>query len=112
MGWKTIYISGRDGFEDEVLKELARSGFPHMPGTPEGENLYIFWIEDKSDVDDLKKAIGAKLVFKYRLRFFTSHEEYLGVQGLITPRSRLTAKEEEMIGEMKAWEKKRGKLQV
>lgn len=76
MEWTTIYIAGKPGFKDEVLENLERSNFPYMPGSPESDSLYLLWVDDRTALRDLKKAIGSKTVFKYRLNFYPSLEKY------------------------------------
>ena len=76
MDWITLYIAGKPGFRQEVLENLDRSKFPYLPGTPENDSLCLFWMKDSSSLRDLKKAIGSKTVFKYRLNFFPSLEKY------------------------------------
>ncbi len=77
MEWTTIYVAGKPGFKDEVMRNLNASRFPSMPGTPENDSLCLFWIDERSSLRDFKKAIGSKTVFKYRLQFYPSLEKYL-----------------------------------
>ncbi|MBX2963022.1 MAG: hypothetical protein KF687_10960 [Cyclobacteriaceae bacterium] len=76
MEWTTAYITGNGSFKDEVLKNLNKSNFPFMPGSPESDNLYLLWVDDRQTIRDLKKAIGSKTVLKYRLQVFQSLEKY------------------------------------
>jgi hypothetical protein len=76
MGWKTIYISGNTGFDKDVFNELQDSNVPFMPGSVDENSLFLYWTDEKVTLRDFKEAIGAKTIFKYRLRFFTSIEEY------------------------------------
>ena len=106
MGWTTIYISGKEGFEEEVLKNLRHAGIDFMPGsigTSGGPGL--FWISETMPLRDFKKAIGSKTVFKYRLQFFSSLEEFEKSQGQRS--ERLSPREEAMIREMNAWQESR-----
>jgi hypothetical protein len=80
MNWKTVYIVGREGFNDEVMRHLERSGLDFMSGyhareTKEAHEL--FWIPETMSTREFKEGIGAKTVFKYRLRFFDSLEQFV-----------------------------------
>jgi hypothetical protein len=77
MGWITVYIRGKSGCEDEVLKNLGQSGFKFMPGATNERGLTLFWIDETEDLRDFKKAIGSKTIFKYRIRFFTNVEDFI-----------------------------------
>lgn len=76
MEWSMVYISGKPGFVEEVMKNLEGSRFPSMPGTSENDSLTLFWIDERSSLRDFKKAIGSKTIFKYRLHFYPSLEKY------------------------------------
>lgn len=77
MGWMTVYIRGKSGCEEDVLKHLEHSGFTFMPGATNERGLTLFWIDEKEDLRDFKKAIGSKTIFKYRIRFFTNVEDFI-----------------------------------
>lgn len=75
MSWVTVYIRGRKNFQKEVLAKLEQSW---LAGSHEVNNdLLMFWIEDTSRLRSLKKTIGCKLIFKYRLHFFTDLDLHL-----------------------------------
>ena len=75
MPWATVYIRGRKSFQKEVLAKLEQSW---LAGSHEANNdLLMFWIEDTSRLRSLKIAIGSKLIFKYRLHFFTDLDLHL-----------------------------------
>ena len=74
MGWTTVYIKGKSGFEDEVLDQLNGSDFPFMPGTSYDKGLMLCWIPDTASLRSFKHEIGSKIVFRYRLRFYTTVE--------------------------------------
>ena len=106
MEWITVYISGKPGFKEEVQKNIESSRFPIMPGASESDSLSLFWIDDRASLRDLKKAIGSKTVFKYRLQFYSSIEKYLDTQkrdNTIT----LTPQEKELVNQMSAWQANR-----
>jgi hypothetical protein len=75
MGWGTLYVYGKPGFEQEVLDQLEHSSIGFMPGSMSGEqNIALYWVDERTSMRDFKKAIGSEIVFKYRLRFFNSLE--------------------------------------
>ncbi len=49
---------------------------PHLPGSPESDSVCLVWVDERTSLRDLKKAIGSKTVFKYRLQFYPSIEKY------------------------------------
>lgn len=99
MGWTTIYITGKSDFKEEVLRHLEQSRFRFMPGSSEDRHLSLFWIEEGADFREFKKSIGSKTIFKYRLRFYNSVEEFVESKN-IKSRNRFTAQEESMISNM------------
>ena len=102
MSWNTLYITGKPGFKEEVLESLEDSDLPVMPGsTGNDQDVSLFWIDDSVPLRELKKAIGSKVVFKYRLHFFNSLEELQRQQEKNTS---LTPREEAMIREMNEWQ--------
>ena len=80
MGWITVYIRGKSGFEEEVLDRLNGSDFPFMPGTSYEKGLMLCWIPDKRTLRSFKQEIGSKIVFRYRLRFYTNVEALIEQQ--------------------------------
>lgn len=80
MNWKTVYIVGRDKFNDEVTKHLERSGIDFMAGydaQQSAQDHELFWIPENMSIRTFKEAVGAKTVFKHRLRFFESLEQFI-----------------------------------
>jgi hypothetical protein len=80
MNWKTVYVVGKDRFKDEVTRHLERSGIDFMPGydgNQPGQDNELYWIPEEMSIRTFKEAIGAKAVFKYRLRFFESLEQFI-----------------------------------
>jgi len=107
MGWVTIYISGKPDFEQEVLHKLGQSGFSFLPGSSDDGELALYWVNDTAKLRDFKKAIGAKTVFKYRLRFYNSVESFHRESEEVKKVIPFTPHEKAMIRRMKAWEKRR-----
>ena len=100
MGWKTIYIHGNTGCGPDIMRHMENSNIIHMPGTIVGEdNIGLYWVDEKTNLRDFKKAIGSKVIFKHRLRFFPSLEKlnefYDG-----KPDESFTPQEEAMIHNM------------
>ena len=48
-----------------------------MPGYTNETGLILFWVDEASSLRSFKKAIGAKTIFKYRLRFFPNEEAFM-----------------------------------
>jgi hypothetical protein len=107
MSWNTIYITGKPGFKEEVSKSLEDSDSV-MPGsTGNDQEVSLFWIDNTLLLRAFKKEIGSKIVFKYRLQFFSSLEELQRQQEKNTS---LTPREEAMIREMNEWQTTRNYL--
>ena len=106
MGWSTLYIHGKPGFEHEVLDQLESSSIGFMPGSMSGEqNIALYWVDERTNVRDFKKAIGSEIVFKYRLRFFTNLENLHAFQEQrMTSSESFTPQEQALIREMTNWE--------
>jgi hypothetical protein len=81
MNWTTLYITGRTDFREDVLDKLTDSKVDFMPGYVDGSTgngIYdLYWIAEKTPLREIKEAIGSKLIFKYRLRFYTNLEEFI-----------------------------------
>ena len=100
MNWKTIYITGRQGFGDDVVKHLERSSIEFMPGYNTGEerdSYEMFWVPESMPLGVFKRAVGAKTVLRYRLRFYEALEEFMHERGDLE----FTAEEKERIERMR-----------
>lgn len=96
MSWVTVYIRGRMNFKKEVLAKLEQSW---LVGSHEAnDDLLMFWIEDTSRLRSLKIAIGGKLIFKYRLHFFTDLDLHL--KGEKRQSTEFSTEETEMVTRM------------
>ena len=84
MGWITVYITGKIDFRVEVLKKLESSDVNFMPGytgaSSDMDTHDLYWLDEKVDLRKFKEAIGSKLIWKYRLNFFTSLEAFIESQ--------------------------------
>jgi len=104
MNWNTIYITGKEGFEKEVLNNLEHSKIVFMPGSmSELGNFSLFWISEKTPLRAFKKAIGGKTILKYRLHFYCSLEEANQATEKAVSET-LTPQEEAMVREMNSWQ--------
>ena len=84
MGWITVYITGKADFREEVLKKLEGSNVNFMPGntgaSSDMDTHDLYWLDERVDIKDFKRAIGSKMIWKYRLTFFTSLEAFIESQ--------------------------------
>lgn len=84
FGWITVYITGRVDFREEVRKRLENSDVNFMPGnigtTSDMDTHDLYWLDEKVDLRKFKRAIGSKLIWKYRLNFYTSLEAFVEAQ--------------------------------
>jgi hypothetical protein len=104
MQWVTIYITGKDDFREEVSKRLESSDLKYMPGYNGGSAETfsdMYWIDERVDLREFKEAIGSKLIWKYRLRFFTSLEAFIESQNK-TQKADFSAEERALLAEMVA----------
>ena len=103
MKWGTVYIAGKINFEREVIDQLVSSDFPFMEGSIDERGLLLIWVNENAQLNEIKKAIGAKIVFKYRLKFYRSLEEFdsQSTKGNIL---KFTPTEEAMVKKMNDWE--------
>ncbi|MFZ6014220.1 MAG: hypothetical protein ACOYXT_28010 [Bacteroidota bacterium] len=106
MNWSTIYITGRRDFREEVRNKIEASGINCMPGYTGGSTGFdvhdLYWIDEKTSSRELKEAIGSKLVWKYRLHFYNSLEEFIESQNLAQGSTEFTAEDLALIAEMQA----------
>jgi len=103
MSWKTIYIVGKTDFREEVRRKLEHSNQRYMPGfieTSSGETTHdLYWLDGRTDLREFKEAIGGKLVWKHRLHFYSTLEEFLQSQQQKTA-NEFSERERQMIAEM------------
>ncbi len=107
MGWITIYITGREDFRDDVREKLDSADLRVMPGYIGGTSaeegfVDMYWIDEKLSLRQIKEAIGSKLVWKYRLRFYGSLEEFIQAQDADKDTTALTAEESALLAQMQA----------
>lgn len=103
MSWTTLYIAGKPGFKEEVLKNLDDASFSYLPGNTEGDSdLLLLWVDESLNLRDLKKAIGGKTLFRYRLHFYNTVNQVPDKKSDL-----LTAGEQALIRKMNEWEAER-----
>ncbi len=100
MSWSTIYITGRADFREEVRKKLEHADQRFMPGYIENSSDLdthdLYWLDGRTDLRSFKLAIGGKLIWKYRLRFFTSLEDFLAFENGPSRKNQEVFTEEEL----------------
>jgi hypothetical protein len=78
MNWKTIYLKGKEDFWEDVNDKLSRASINCLAGNleqlPDGTFQGIYWLDDRAMLRDLKLAVSAKLIWRYRLQFFAESE--------------------------------------
>lgn len=102
MSWKTVYIVGKTDFREEVSRKLEHSNQRYMPGyvdSSSGETTHdLYWLDGKTNLREFKEAISGKLIWKHRLRFYETLEEFVQSQ---QPKTELSPRERQMIAEMR-----------
>jgi hypothetical protein len=102
MNWTTYYITGRTDFRHDVSKKLQHSNLNYMPGYAGGtgdELQDMFWVDDTTSLRNFKEAIGSKLIWKHRLKFYACLEEFIEARN-VKPQSGFTPDEIELINLM------------
>ncbi len=108
MGWTTLYITGKQDFREEVREKLEDSDLDLMPGytgthSTTGEVHELYWIDDQVNLRSVKEEIGSKLIWKYRLNFYSSFEAFIESQNKKkNARTLLTDEDFALIEEIKA----------
>jgi hypothetical protein len=77
---KTVYVKGQTHYKKYVRKSLSKSklreGLDFIEGL--GSNEFgLFWINEKMKVRDFKRAVGARTIWKFRVKFYESFEEMI-----------------------------------
>jgi len=97
----TVYIKGKDKYKKAVRKALYKSKLDEGDHYIEGRNALhetaLYWITSRITLREFKQAIGAKIVWEYRLQFIED------VEKLIVKESKeLTDKEIELLNRFKS----------
>lgn len=73
-----IYIIGNQGFSEPLNKKLHDTSV-FIRGQADvnvtGKEVQLYWITSRSALRGFKNAIGADLIWKYRLNFFFDLDE-------------------------------------
>ena len=74
-----VYIVGNPGFVEILNKELHDNSL-YIRGqatveVPEKE-VQLYWISSRKKLREFKRAVGADLVWKYRLNFYFDLEKF------------------------------------
>jgi hypothetical protein len=72
-----------------------------MESSPGQEPSDLYWLDGTVTLKQLKERIGSKLIWKHRLYFYTSLEDFMASRQT-QPDAGFTAREREMITEMRA----------
>jgi hypothetical protein len=76
----TVYILGKKGFRYAVGKQLGKTCRACLPGElidhDDDRECQLYWVPENLELIDFKKKVTAFIIFKYRLQFFTSADEY------------------------------------
>ena len=105
MNWTTIYITGRPEFQAEVRKKLEHSNLDFMPGYVDNATATVthdlYWLNDQTELREMKEAVGSKLVWKYRLKFYASLEAFLQSQDNTAKAAELTQDDLDLMAHMR-----------
>jgi len=105
MNWTTIYITGRPEFQAEVRKKLEHSDLDFMPGYVDNTTATVthdlYWLNDQTELREMKEAVGSKLVWKYRLKFYASLEAFLQSQDNTAKTAELTQDDLDLMARMR-----------
>jgi len=105
MNWTTIYITGNPDFKEEVAKKLENSDLKYMPGNIgsaiEGTDD-LYWLDSKTNLREFKEAIGGKLIWKHRLRFFASLEQFLAFKDSSNGMTKFSQEDLALMDEMRS----------
>jgi hypothetical protein len=71
-----------------------------MTGSFNEDNTYLFWITDDLVLYDLRKSIGSKIIFKYRIRFFSAIDAFMSSKESGKRNHSFTSDQEHMFREL------------
>ena len=117
MNWNTLYITGNDNFWEEVNKKLSHSELNILPGyleqQTEGRYQALYWLDPTIELRAFKEAITAKLIWKYRLHFFSEIEQAKSDTGTAkTDSEEFSPKENALIKAMRSQVKRTKKIKL
>ena len=83
---RTIYIKGIKKYNTSIYKGLKKSnlidGIDYINGLG-GIEYALYWINDNITLRDFKLAIGAKYIWKHRMRFHNNINEIITIENKI-----------------------------
>jgi hypothetical protein len=102
MSWVTIYMTGESDFREDVRKRLEHSDIQYLQGYIESPNQEIthdlFWLDNLRNLKGFKEAIGAKYIWRHRIRFYTTLESFLASQQSTS--DKFSIREQQMVEKM------------
>jgi hypothetical protein len=105
MNWTTLYITGRGDFREDVFRKLENGDIDFMPGyldSSAGRGFFdLYWVDESSNLQDFKKTIGSKLIWKYRLRFYCNLEDFTEALNNSAVSKRFTEEENSLMEAMR-----------
>ncbi|MEO5601177.1 MAG: hypothetical protein ABIR06_09635 [Cyclobacteriaceae bacterium] len=108
MGWLTVYITGKSDFREDVQKKLESSELNFMPGytgsSAEAVTYELYWLDENITIRKFKEAVGSKMVWKYRLEFFTNLEAFIESQNPKSETLDFTPEETALLAKMQSAE--------
>ena len=106
MNWNTIYVTGRADFREEVRKKLEHANINYMPGYIDSSLSRfmhdLYWLDEAVDQRVFKEAIGSKLVWKYRLRFYVNLEDFIQAKTARDNKLTLSKEEQDLVASMQS----------
>lgn len=100
MTWKIVYVTGREGFDEELATNLRGSEINFLPGSFDAEGTYLVWVTEDALLADIKKTVGTRTIFKYRMRFFPTVIDLQAARGKRKAKYEFTAEQESMFREL------------
>ena len=96
----TVYIKGKEGYKRKVQKAIRHSkleeGDHYITGENTFHNTLLYWRTSRITLKEFKKAIGAELIWKYRLQFIEDVDALIEKQA-----NELTKKEKDLLERFK-----------
>lgn len=81
---KTVFIKGNGQFKKRLRRALSKSvlqeRIDYLEGSDSGEYILIWVLREELSLRELKEAITAKEIFRYRMRFYGSVSELAPAQ--------------------------------
>ena len=98
MHWTTLYIKGKSGFKPVVLVKL-KGAILHGSSQPD-QNVLMVWAKSTQNLRSLKLLIGADVIFRFRLQFFTDLNGHLETKAVQNDQF-LSTRESQLLQEIR-----------